>query len=219
MGRKQQSYWAVRCKYLSLSSHMWCSMELLDHPVVIKDNMVFSPALDTCTRAYLRCHGFLKQFSHFTVSSPAVDKPERNVTKLTTNFTNFSPTLHQLAQLFTSFFSTWPSFHHNLTSPQPNSPTSPTFHQNQPCFTNFSPITNCSPTFQHFTLHTSHFTLHFSHLTLRTPHSTLHISSHLTSPHLTSLLLTCHLNCSQLFSSHPSTAQLSHLIEALCNSS
>ena len=69
----------------------------------------------------------------------------------------------------------------------------------------------------------SHCTLHSPYFTLRSPYFTRHaphfISSRLVSPRLISSLLTCHLSFSQLFASHPNIAQLSHLIEALCNSS
>ena len=87
----------------------------------------------------------------------------------------------------------------------------------------------------HSTLHSSLFTLRTSHFTFRTWHFTLHTSSHLISSHfisfhliwalltsshlisalLISSLLGCHLSSSRLFSSHPSVAQNSHLIEAL----
>ena len=61
-----------------------------------------------------------------------------------TNFTNFSPTLHQLFTKFTNFSQNSPTFHqlHQLFTNFTNF--SPTSHQ---LFTNFSPI---SPTFHNF---------------------------------------------------------------------
>ena len=165
MGRKQQSYWTVRYKYLSLSSHMWCSMELLDHPVVIKDNMVFSPALDTCigrtwgvmgswtilpfhnfiTRCWqtrTQCDQLDRLFTNLTNFRPTFHQLDQPPTKFT-NFTNFSPTFHQLHQLHQIH-----QLHQLFTNFTNFSPTSPTFHQ---LFTNFSStlhqlFTHLSPT-------------------------------------------------------------------------
>jgi hypothetical protein len=71
------------------------------------------------------------------------------------------------------------------------------------------------------TLHSSHFALHTSHFTLHTPHF---ISSHLiwallTSPHLISSLLICHLQVIlNHFDVNWALLKLSHLTEALLHS-
>ena len=98
------------------------------------------PQLWTLVSGVLEVPWVLKQFSHFTVSSPAVDKPEHNVTKLTnlTKLTNFFDQLDRLDpcltncwpsfdQVFTNM--TWPTFHQLFTNLTNFSPTWPTFYQ------------------------------------------------------------------------------------------
>jgi hypothetical protein len=71
--------------------------------------------------------------------------------------------------------------------------------------------------FTHCTLHTSHFTLHTSHFT---PHTSSHlIWALLTSPHLISSLLICHLQVIlNHFDVNWALLKLSHLTEALLHS-
>ena len=159
MGRKQHSYWTVHYKYLGLSSHMWCSIELLDHPVVIKDNMCL-PQRWTLVSGVLEVWWVLKQFSHFTVSSSAVDKPCDQIDQLDQLLTNFSPTFPNWTNLpltifwttfdhlSTNFSPTWPTSDQlftNLTSPRPNSPTSQTSHQLFANFTEFAKFSQTWP--------------------------------------------------------------------------
>ena len=130
MGGKQQSYWTVHYKYPSLSSHMWCSIEITWPSCGDQKQYGVFPSAGHLYRGYLRCHRFFKQFSHFTLSSPAVDKPDRHLTNLTTsdqlptNLANFWPTFDQLNQFLTKlltnltnfwpiclfFLPTWPSW-------------------------------------------------------------------------------------------------------------
>ena len=176
MGRKQQSYWTVRYKYLSLSSHMWLFNGITWPSCSDQRQYGVFPSAGHLYRAYLRCHRFLNnspisQFHHPLLTNQNAVWPNwptwqtfHQLDQLPTNFsptwpaphqihqihqlfTNFSPTL---AQLFTSFFPTWPTFHqlHQLFTNFTNfSPTSPTLHQNHQRFTNFSPTSPFSPTF------------------------------------------------------------------------
>ena len=136
-GGKRQSFFNSS---LQVSVFEFSSTELLDHPILIKNNMASSPALNTCI-GVLGVPWVLKQFSHFTVSSPAVDKPERNLTKLTilTHLIHF----HQLDQLDPCLTNCWPTVHQLFTKFVNFSPNSPTFHQIHQLFTKF---TNFSPT-------------------------------------------------------------------------
>ena len=94
------------------------------------------PQLWTLVSGVLEVSWVLKQFSHFTVSSPTVDKPEHNVTKLTnltilTHFWQTWRTWPMFDQLLTKF---WSSSHGlDLTN------LSPTCHQLFTNLTNFSP--------------------------------------------------------------------------------
>ena len=87
------------------------------------------PQLWTLVSGVLEVSRVLKQFSDFTVSSPAVDKPEHNVTKLT-NLTNLTKLTH-----FWPTWPTWPMFDQPLTKFWPSFP--PTWLDQ--LFTNFAP--------------------------------------------------------------------------------
>ena len=183
MGGKQQSYWTAHYKYLSLSSHMWCSIELLDHPVVIKNNMVSPPALNTCTgrtwgvmgsETILPLHSFITRCWQTRTQCDQIDQLDQPIfDQLLTNFwptLDSRPAFHQLDQLPTNFSPTWPApdqihqlhqFFTNLTKFTNFSqtwPNRPIFHQLENLSPVFCQIDQLVTNFWHFSIFQQCFT-------------------------------------------------------------
>ena len=168
MGGKEQSYWTLHYKYLSLSSVQLNYLTILWWS---KQYGLF-PSAKHLYWGDLRCNGFLNnsptsQFLHLLLTNqnamwpnwPIFDQFLPNFSPILHQlFTNFSPVIWFSDQLSTNCSPTWPTSPLHQLFPTSTSSTSPTFHQIHQLFTNSSPtfhqfftnftnVTSISPTF------------------------------------------------------------------------